>query len=96
MLATDLMNPELQYGAFGLCVLILAFCVALWKSNQHERRELGKVIDDKERRIDTLSDRNAMLLSQNTLAMNRLSEALEVRPCLAGDRVFNRKKGEST
>jgi hypothetical protein len=102
MLGTELTSPELQYGAFALCVVILGLCALMYRSNQQERKDfqqerklLGQKIDAKEQLYVDRVQMSDRLMADHTEAMNRLSEALEVRPCLVGDRVFRKSKDQS-
>ena len=61
----------LQYGALGLCAVMVLH-------NAYERRAQAKELD---RRAQVMEG----LIQANTAAMNRLAGALGDRPCLADD-----------
>ena len=72
---TDSELPFLQYGALGVCfVMVLFLCKYIWHlsdilTKQTERAE--KVID------------------KNTESNNKLIDCLKDRPCIMGDRRMN-------
>jgi len=92
MMADSVLNPELQYGAFGLCVMLVGLVVLLQVRSEGERKELGRRLDTKDKEIKAeIEAKNQSIVDltiKTTTALNRLTEALEVRPCLMGDRVF--------
>lgn len=92
MAEESLSAPSLQYGAFALCVFMLAFCVLLWKSNRDERRELGAVIAKKDDSLLALARDNVAVVRENADALRELTEALKHRPCLHEDRVFDSRR----
>lgn len=67
-----------QFGALGLC----AFMVF---QNYNQQNRLTKVIDRKDGEIGTLVDRLEEISSRQAEGLARLAQALEDRPCVAGD-----------
>ena len=61
----------LQYGALGLCALMVINSI-------RERRQMAAELDRRARRMEDL-------VKHNTDAMNRLAQALGDRPCLRED-----------
>ena len=52
-----LTTPSLQYGAFGLCSLLVLLCFALWRSNQNERREMSRAGAEERAALGLVIDR---------------------------------------
>lgn len=76
--AADLVGPAIpwadwimRFGALGLCGFMVF-------QNYRQMRETNRVLNRKDAEIRRLSD-------NSVAAMNRIAEALEDRPCLAGD-----------
>jgi len=67
----------MRFGALGL----VAFMVV---QNYRQARTTNKVLERKDTEIADAHYRLANLTAQQTDAMNRLSKALEDRPCITG------------
>jgi len=82
-------DPLLQYGAFGVCLVLMAgffaLCRMLLKNHREERGEFLKAFAGQSQEFKALSARTQGALENNTEALRRISEALGDRPCLAGD-----------
>lgn len=86
--ANALLEPQLQYGAFGLCILLVGVVLWLVVRGEKERGDLGARLDNRARAYEQLVARLTSIADNALAAINRLSDALEVRPCLKGDRAF--------
>ena len=64
-------DAKLQYGALGLCAMIVVWLCAY----------INKLSDKLDKKDAVLGD----LYAKNTEAYNRLAQVLEDRPCLQGD-----------
>lgn len=84
-------NDYVQYGALGLLAIVVIFlCKHLQKiTDQHtsERKEL--VLALAKREADFIE-----MIRQDVKSRDRLSEALEDRPCLIGDQRIEKQKRE--
>jgi hypothetical protein len=75
-------SPYVEYGALGLCAVVVMFLCNYLKSltaqHREERAELVQGLQTKDGEL-------AKLTQQNTEAYNRLSQLLRDRPCLMKD-----------
>ena len=83
MLAAITDDPILQYGAFGLCLVLLGLMGMMLRKFWTYLDRLSGVIEDKDRQLAGQNERNAELLRQNTQAYRELISVLKDRPCLA-------------
>ena len=74
--------PEIEWGAFSLCALVVVFLCSYLKNLTAEHRAERKDL------VDSLQKKDAeivRLIEQNTHAYNRLAQLLGDRPCLYRD-----------
>ena len=75
-----ILDGYLQYGALGLCAVMVLL-------NYRDRWETVKQLKSQE-------ERNVLLLQRNIRAFERISQALEDRPCLHGDQRIKTKHND--
>jgi hypothetical protein len=68
----------LQFGAFGLCALMMYGVRELIQIHRAERAELVKSLEKKEHEKEALAEKISK-------AMNNIAEALKDHKCVAGD-----------
>lgn len=82
-------HPFIQYGALGLCAVVVMFLCNYLKTltTQHkeERHELVQGLREKDNEL-------LKTIQQNIEAYNRLSQLLRGRPCLMNDERLERDK----
>jgi len=82
-------EPVLQYGAFGLCVILCIgfylFTMTLLRTHREERVNLVSALKENAMELGALSLTAQKALNNNTIALERMTEALGDRPCLAKD-----------
>ena len=69
--AVGVIPDWMQYGSFGLCCVLVIYLM-------YQLDKMGKVIGKKD-------DKFIELMKEDIESRNRLSQALEDRPCLAHD-----------
>lgn len=74
----------LNFGALGLCGYMI------WR-NEARQKDLIRVIDKQQSKLEEKNGRLEKLVKEHSDSNNRLAEALEHRPCLANDRILDRK-----
>jgi hypothetical protein len=72
------LSTLLQFGAFGLCALMMYGMFELIKIHQKERAELVRSLERKESEKEAITEKVAK-------AINNIAEALKDRKCVAGD-----------
>lgn len=90
MIATIANNaPVIEYGALGLCGMVVLFLCNHLKGmvvqHREERAELIGSLKEKDEHL-------AQLTKQNMMAYNRLAQLLTDRPCLMKDRRINEEE----
>lgn len=82
-------DPVLQYGAFGLCLVLtlgfFGFCVFLLRQHRDERKDLVSALGERASESKCLHQESLRAVDNSTQALRRLSEALKDRPCLISD-----------
>lgn len=79
-------HPYVQYGALGLCAIVVIFlckhltCI----TTEHRQERKALVLQLKSGESDKVD-----LLTKLIAAQNRIAQALEDRPCLRGDQRIN-------
>ena len=75
-------SEYIQFGALGLCALVVVFlCRYLSELTETHRKERKELIDA----IKSRESEFIIIIKENIKADNRLAEVLEDRPCLIGD-----------
>ncbi len=82
-------TPMVQYGALGLCAIVVMFLCNYLKSltaqHKEERAELVRSLKEKDTEL-------LKTIQQNIDAYNRLSQLLRDRPCLMKDLRLDREQ----
>lgn len=68
----------LQFGAFGLCAMMM---LGVWKLLEQHRRERAELVES----LKVKEAENKQLAIASIQAMNKIAEALKDRKCVAGD-----------
>lgn len=82
-------EPVLQYGAFGLCVILCIgfyfFAMTLLRTHREERLSLVNELRRNSIELGSIALTGQRALDNNTAALARMTEALGDRPCMASD-----------
>ena len=82
-------NPYIQYGALGLCAIMVIFqCKRLSSMSKEHREERKELVASIEKRDERLADVTERCIQ----SYNRLADVLNDRPCLHRDRRINEQK----
>ena len=88
---SGLLSPVVQYGFAGMCVILIAVIVWLIRQLIAVLKENNAVIGEHNKIMALLHEKLGFVEAK----MQKLSDQLASRPCVAGFKMDNRKENES-